>query len=613
MNRGFFPTPYPDECLYSILCRYCVRIGCTELKNTRKLLFGGQQCLASTIFFPIRLDVVEHWYGANSGVTRKLIANEHTLHPYMVIVYPDRFRQQFDTVINGGIAPKTFDKTGTQRSHRLWPKYLRYCPDCVRDDILAYGETYWHRTHQLPGMMYCIKHIVRLHDSDIEVVGSRMGFHPASTMILSENYLEHDSLEQHKEKFIKIGIESEWLLRHGADIDWGFDIHTKYKHFFRDRGIATVQGVSDYDLVASAFAEYWGQDFLDSLKLELDDNREWICQVYEARMVSFRPIYHILLMCFLCDSIESFINHEPQENIFGNSPRACINVLCEQGSVDGVKSVDIKYVNGVATGFLKCDYCGMVYKQVYRHKQFGELYIVEYGDVWINLMLRCLKEENLDIPSTAKILKCKPHVVKWQLRKLGLLGNPMYLKRSWKHDRKVGADSYYKAQVLALCEQYDEVTSDILKLHAPGAYKYLYKNDLQWLHKHMKLKVATKSQQDEDNKMLLQVKDAVTAIFSNGMPKRQITFGLIAVTAGFKIQALDYLAEKRPLTKAYINSVVESREDWLKRRITTIAHERKVIGEKITIADVKREMSLKPNTFVKYETFLMELIEQLNN
>ena len=128
----------------------------------------------------------------------------------------------------------------------------------------------------------------------------------------------------------------------------------------------------------------------------------------------------------------------------------------------------------------------------------------------------------------------------------------------------------------------------------------------------MMLNVQTQQQRDEDAEMLRRIESAVVAIFSNGVPRRQITHGFIAVAAGYKEGALQYLADKRPLTKAYIETVAESRKDWLRRRITTIAHERRLAGENISIADVRREMSLKPNTFVKYKDFLKELIEELN-
>lgn len=144
------------------------------------------------------------------------------------------------------------------------------------------------------------------------------------------------------------------------------------------------------------------------------------------------------------------------------------------------------------------------------------------------------------------------------------------------------------------------------------AYKYFYKFDLAWLHEHMTLRKNTKRLHDEDNEMLQRVQDAVATIYSDGLPKRQITLGFIAVTAGYSIQVFGYLAEKRPLIKAYLDTVAESRVDWLKKRISDIAQERRLFGEKISITDVKREMSLKPNTFVKYEVFLKELIDDLN-
>jgi hypothetical protein len=441
-----------------------------------------------------------------------------------------------------------------------------------------------------------------------------MDFHPASAEPLLECRVsgECDIFELHKEKFIRIGIESAWLLQRGADIDWEFDLHAKYKRHFRDKGIATVQGVSDYDLIANAFEEYWGRNFLNCLRLELSNDREWIRQIYEAGMISYKPIYHILLMCFLSGSVEAFLDDSPQENIFGNSPWACMNTLCGHYGVDGVETVDIRYLNGTATGFFKCVCCGMVYKQRYWRKQLSPLYIVEYGDIWIDRMMCCVRDEMLDIPATAKDLKCKPHIVKWQMKKLGILGDPEYTRRVRAYRGKMEADGYCKAQVLELCEKYDEVTSDILSQYALKAYKYLYKFDSDWLHEHMTLAANTKSQRDEDAEMLRRVKNAVNAICSDGMPKRQIAHGFIAVAAGYEKYVFNYLADKRPLTKAYIESVIESRTDWLRRRISAISQEHGGLGEEITITDVKREMSLKPNTFIKYENFLKELIDELN-
>lgn len=33
-----------------------------------------------------------------------------------------------------------------------------YCGECIREDIYRYGFSYWRRSHQLPGMAWCLKH-----------------------------------------------------------------------------------------------------------------------------------------------------------------------------------------------------------------------------------------------------------------------------------------------------------------------------------------------------------------------------------------------------------------------------------------------------------------------
>ena len=35
---------------------------------------------------------------------------------------------------------------------------LKYCPICVQEDRKLYGETYWHRKHQIRNMQTCYKH-----------------------------------------------------------------------------------------------------------------------------------------------------------------------------------------------------------------------------------------------------------------------------------------------------------------------------------------------------------------------------------------------------------------------------------------------------------------------
>ena len=48
-------------------------------------------------------------------------------------------------------------------------RYLRYCPECAKEDRLKYGETYWHRLHQMMGVNVCTKHKCYLVDSEVVI------------------------------------------------------------------------------------------------------------------------------------------------------------------------------------------------------------------------------------------------------------------------------------------------------------------------------------------------------------------------------------------------------------------------------------------------------------
>ncbi|MCL2123408.1 MAG: TnsD family transposase, partial [Desulfovibrionaceae bacterium] len=399
MVGGFFPTPYPDECLYSILCRYFVRSGSTSNPRTTQELFGNVQRLSSTLFFPVQLNRIDLWTPPRSGITRRKIALNHTMYPYMAVSYTQNFRNEMERVLNGIMEGTGVNSIGMRKSWRLWPEHLRYCPVCFDEDNILYREPYWHRAHQLPGMAYCTKHQVRIVNSGVPTRETATTFRPASEEIpITEHGSEsQDELLPFKTIFLRIGRESEWLLRHGADIDWQTNGRDKYRNLLRENGVATVQGIMDYGALLNSFNRYWGEDFLDALCEETSDFREWLRQFQWTQMRSFRPLYHILLMCFLKGSVKAFLECDASENPFGVGPWPCENSICNHYHVDGASNTEVKYRNGIAIGFFHCADCGMRYKRVKRRGKNDVSIILEYGHIWETEAERCLSTGKMSL------------------------------------------------------------------------------------------------------------------------------------------------------------------------------------------------------------------------
>lgn len=161
-----FPSFYPDELVYSLLARYSARSG--YLRYT----FAAEELLERPGARPDPEFVNRYTAQAVEAMTRDLcweeVIERHTMFPYYGRFLPwERRQQAFDALVH---------MRGNHRNLLAMPKQkpnrcLRYCPECARADREQYGETYWHRLHQIPELSVCVFHHCRLEASGVPVVG----------------------------------------------------------------------------------------------------------------------------------------------------------------------------------------------------------------------------------------------------------------------------------------------------------------------------------------------------------------------------------------------------------------------------------------------------------
>jgi len=150
----FFPVPYEDEVLYSVLARYHVRSGNTSYKATMKDLFGSTSVTA-VMDLPSNIQNLVNNMPLNSRYTEEYLIKSHTLFPfYSAFLPPERAEQVFESMKgeNGG---SIYSRTGIMASSIVLNQYFKFCPVCAKEDKLQYGELYWHRVHQIPGVLVC--------------------------------------------------------------------------------------------------------------------------------------------------------------------------------------------------------------------------------------------------------------------------------------------------------------------------------------------------------------------------------------------------------------------------------------------------------------------------
>jgi hypothetical protein len=152
----FFPAAFPDETLHSVLSRYARLCG----GSSRKAAFAGERAAVSftqNVAFPNRLDDLVESLPSGTDLSVSKIIKCHTVLPYYAPFLTDNQLQHAQASMVGD-GKGLMLKLGVNASRIEGASRVRFCPVCLNEDIVRVGAAYWHRVHQLPGVLVCPHH-----------------------------------------------------------------------------------------------------------------------------------------------------------------------------------------------------------------------------------------------------------------------------------------------------------------------------------------------------------------------------------------------------------------------------------------------------------------------
>ena len=159
------PRPYPDELLYSVIARTAYHYGYWSPTQLLLPLFGSREVIAvpdlPSNLAALAARTFEAW-----GLSAEEIAVRHTLLGYYTHFQGSRVRQDILASMyeRGGFNQV---RLGICAGSAVSPKRFRLCLQCHEEGRMQYGEAYWHRSHQLPGVLVCDRHGVVLHETSV--------------------------------------------------------------------------------------------------------------------------------------------------------------------------------------------------------------------------------------------------------------------------------------------------------------------------------------------------------------------------------------------------------------------------------------------------------------
>ncbi|MBD2048750.1 TniQ family protein [Coleofasciculus sp. FACHB-64] len=622
---SFFPKPYPDEILYSVIARYHIRSGNTSPKITLQELFDSQTT-AATVDLPSNLNnLIQNLQFISNYQVEDLIY-KHTLYPLYSPFLPANRSNQILKSMKGDSGGDIHTRAGIMASSITMPKYFRFCPSCRDEDLKNYGELYWHRIHQIPGVLVCPFHSEVLQDSLFSLQGfNKHEYYAASTDNCSLTKEQSIFSPETLKKLLVLAKDSWWLLNSEVASQEPQWFRKQYTNLMIEQRLATATGRIQQKKLIDSFLFFYGHEMLSTVySLVTDKNtNNWISSIVRKHRKSFHPIRHLLMIRFLKKSVEDFFKQDTEYKPFGEPPWLCLNAAAEHYRQPVVTNLVITLCCDTKkpVGTFSCS-CGMVYcrtelDETDRDKlRIGK--VKTFGQLWEHKLKEFVEVEKLGLRETARRLNVDPGTIKryvsllklttyWQTRKendfVGLQEAPEIHPNSttelkFKH----------KQDWIALQAQNPEASKTTLRKLVPATYIWLYRNDREWLNQNSPaLQVAVPSVvrvdwHKRDRQVLTQVQEGVRSLLNTDKPER-ISISRIGKTVGL-LGLLEQHLDKMPLTKAYLESVVETVEAFQMRRIEWAIKQLDECGEEIMRWKIVRVAALRDDCSQRVNTFL---------
>ncbi|MGF9763996.1 TnsD family Tn7-like transposition protein [Microvirga sp. 0TCS3.31] len=166
--------------------------------------------------------------------------------------------------------------------------------------MLVYGETYWRRSHQLPGVFTCHAHRCQLRQSLAPCQSdNNWSYFDATQYTLETRPLLCDNIfSKNASQFYAIAQRSHELLLNPSTI-WQYEnLHSKYRQDLSECG---YRGKFSIHEIVSAFSEFYGTHVLEATGCSLNSAKiNWLRTILHPSEPHPRhPLRHILLQLFL--------------------------------------------------------------------------------------------------------------------------------------------------------------------------------------------------------------------------------------------------------------------------------------------------------------------------
>lgn len=295
----YFPYPYPDELLFSLIARYHIHsANSNRIQTSRDLL----QPVNTPVWngFPKKWGKFIESIPENLGLKMDMLIHNHTIFPLYKAFFPYETSMYIDEITSANIINSRLPFV----EFELYPKFWRYCEQCVKEDIKIHGELYLKRIHQITGLPICLIHEEELMNSNVSVINN-------------DSYIiklrkAHFRSNKRLEGLFSIAKDIEWIFNHmpePKELNWS-EIYQEY--LVGSTSFIDAKGNIELILLSEKITEFYGEACMELIMSEIFGHiygaREWLQELIYQPEMKVHPVLHLLLIHFLGLTYEELLN-----------------------------------------------------------------------------------------------------------------------------------------------------------------------------------------------------------------------------------------------------------------------------------------------------------------
>jgi hypothetical protein len=221
----------------------------------------------------------------------------HTVFPYVVAFLPASVARGLEKRLLSPSAERATSTSALAQNVVSSSPCRRYCPVCARDDLARFGETYWHRTHQLPATLICEAHGAPLVQTDIRMTittrRDELSLPPITTVRGQALAVDYSTAK-------KLAASTQRALRNPLEdaVDWC----KQYRGMAESAGFVHPSGGLATASLAEQLRDFYGREVLSKLKCEVTGESHGAWPALLLRPGNKEPasaVRHVLLDAFL--------------------------------------------------------------------------------------------------------------------------------------------------------------------------------------------------------------------------------------------------------------------------------------------------------------------------